>query len=44
MTNYDLYLIHLEEKKYYIGKTKDIKKRFNEHKEGNGSECKRKKY
>jgi len=32
-----LYVLQLANKKYYVGKTTDVLKRFNEHKSGNGS-------
>lgn len=32
-----LYVLQLANKKYYVGKTTDVMKRFNEHKSGNGS-------
>jgi cellular nucleic acid-binding protein len=32
-----LYVLQLANKKYYVGKTTDVMKRFNEHKSGSGS-------
>jgi len=32
-----IYVLQLANKKYYVGKTTDVMKRFNEHKSGNGS-------
>ena len=32
-----IYILKLREGKYYIGKTKNVEKRFNEHIAGNGS-------
>jgi len=36
--NYIIYVLKLENDKYYIGKTKDLNKRITEHQNGNGSE------
>jgi predicted GIY-YIG superfamily endonuclease len=33
----DIYILKLNDKKYYVGKTKDLEKRFMEHINGNGS-------
>jgi predicted GIY-YIG superfamily endonuclease len=37
-----IYILKLKENKYYIGKTKNIEKRWNEHLSGEGSGWKKK--
>jgi predicted GIY-YIG superfamily endonuclease len=32
-----VYVLQLEDGKYYVGKTADLPKRFKEHREGNGA-------
>ena len=37
-TNY-IYVLKLEQGKYYIGKTNNIKRRYMEHLQGSGASC-----
>lgn len=37
-TNIYIYVLKLKNKKYYVGRTKDLDKRIEEHKNGEGSE------